>query len=161
VFQYLGRYTHRVAISNARLISIDDHEVVFRTRGDQTARLSPIDFTRRFLDHVLPPGVVKIRHFGLHASANVNGPLETARALLPPALPEAPSADAELRAGADGDPVELPPGDLGSLPWQSLLAALTTIDLDVCSACHARAVIRIPLPLNQAARPPPQIGDVS
>ena len=82
VYRYLGRYTHRVAISNPRLVSADDDAVVFRTRGPNTATLTPVEFIRRFLDHRLPRGFVKIRHRGLLAPANVNGSLARARALL-------------------------------------------------------------------------------
>ena len=53
-FCYRGRYTHRVAISNARLVSVDDQAVVFRTHGSDTASLSPTEFIGRFLQHVLP-----------------------------------------------------------------------------------------------------------
>jgi hypothetical protein len=86
VYRYLGRYTHRVAISNARLVSVDDQAVVFRTRGSDTASLSPTEFIGRFLQHVLPNQFVKIRHFGLMASGNVNTRLRHAATLLPRAI---------------------------------------------------------------------------
>jgi Putative transposase len=53
VYRYLGRYTHRVAISNSRLVSATDETVTFRTRGDQTATLPPLVFLSRFLQQVL------------------------------------------------------------------------------------------------------------
>jgi hypothetical protein len=68
VFRYLGRYTHRVGLSNRRLISFDARGVTFRTRGANTVTLSPDDFLRRFLQHVLPKRFVKIRHHGLMAA---------------------------------------------------------------------------------------------
>ena len=74
VIDYLGRYTHRVAISNNRLIALDDGFVTFRWRdyGDgnkqKTMRVTAEEFIRRFLSHVLPKGFRKIRHFGLFAS---------------------------------------------------------------------------------------------
>ncbi len=71
VVTYLGRYTHRVAISNSRLLDVTDERVVFRTRGDKTASLSVADFVSRFLLHVLPRRFVKIRHYGLFAAASV------------------------------------------------------------------------------------------
>src|SRR5205814_4786047 len=80
LFRYLGLYSHRVAISNRRLLHIDDYEVVFRTRGKHVCRLAPMEFMRRFLQHVLPRGFVKIRHFGLLAAGNVNTRLAAARA---------------------------------------------------------------------------------
>src|SRR5450432_768430 len=54
VYRYLGRYTHRVAISNTRLVALDDDTIVFRTRGRDTVSLAPLEFVRRFLEHVLP-----------------------------------------------------------------------------------------------------------
>jgi hypothetical protein len=74
VLQYLGRYTHRVAISNHRLVSLVDGQVTFRWRdsahGNEQKLLSlPVDeFLRRFLLHVLPKGFVRIRYFGLLAN---------------------------------------------------------------------------------------------
>jgi hypothetical protein len=82
VFRYLGRYTHRVGLSNRRLAAIDDRGVTFRTRGEQTVTLAPDEFLRRFLLHVLPKGFVKIRHHGLMAPSNVTTRLAAARRLL-------------------------------------------------------------------------------
>jgi hypothetical protein len=82
VFRYLGRYTHRVALSNHRLLAMDETGVTFATRGDATATLAPTAFLSRFLLHVLPPGFTKIRHYGLYAAGNVNTRLVTARKLL-------------------------------------------------------------------------------
>ena len=79
VIRYLGRYTHRVAISSSRLVSIDDDAIVLRTRDERTCRLDPAEFLRRFLLHVLAPGFRKIRHYGLLAPANVRTRLEAAR----------------------------------------------------------------------------------
>lgn len=81
VLRYLGRYTHRVAISTSRLLASDDAAVVFRTRGDRTCRLRPDEFIRRFLLHVLPGRFRKIRHYGLLAPANVNTRLVRAQQL--------------------------------------------------------------------------------
>ena len=69
VLKYLSRYTHRVAISNSRLISLKDGQVSFHWRNYRTDQvnvmtISAVEFLRRFLQHVLPPGFVKIRHFG-------------------------------------------------------------------------------------------------
>ncbi len=74
VLQYLGRYTHRVAISNHRLISLVDGQVIFRWRdsahhNEQKLMTLPLDeFLRRFLLHLLPKGFVRIRHFGILAN---------------------------------------------------------------------------------------------
>jgi hypothetical protein len=74
VIDYLGRYTHRIAISNNRLVSMEDGFVTFRWRDysddnkQKTMRIRAEEFIRRFLTHVLPSGFRKIRHFGLFAS---------------------------------------------------------------------------------------------
>jgi hypothetical protein len=76
VLKYLARYTHRVAISNGRLLSVENGRVRFRWRDSRhnnrnsTMELDGEEFIRRFLLHVLPAGFVKIRHFGLLASRN-------------------------------------------------------------------------------------------
>ena len=84
VLSYLGRYTHRVGIANSRLLDVGPGHVTFRTKGHGTATLHPVDFLRRFIQHVLPDGFHKIRHAGLYACAQPGGPLERARSLLPP-----------------------------------------------------------------------------
>jgi len=74
VLQYLGRYTHRVAISNHRLVSFTDGQVTFRWRdsahhNEQKLRTLSVDkFLRRFLLHILPQGFVRIRNFGFLAN---------------------------------------------------------------------------------------------
>ena len=76
VLKYLARYTHRVAISNGRLLSLENGQVRFRWRDSRhnnrssVMRLDAAEFIRRFLLHVLPAGFVKIRHFGLLANRN-------------------------------------------------------------------------------------------
>ena len=68
VVSYLGRYTHRVGISNSRLLYVTPTAVVFRTKGEGVASTTPVDFLQRFLLHLLPTGFHKIRHIGLYAS---------------------------------------------------------------------------------------------
>lgn len=91
VYRYLGRYTHRVAISNSRLISMRDGRVQFQYKDyadDQKNKqmsLSADEFLRRFLLHVLPKGFVRIRHYGLLASPNVKTKLKRCQWLLGPA----------------------------------------------------------------------------
>ena len=76
MLKYLARYTHRVAISNGRLLSLEQNQVRFRWRDSRhnnrssVMRLDAAEFIRRFLLHVLPAGFVKIRHFGLLANRN-------------------------------------------------------------------------------------------
>jgi hypothetical protein len=94
VFAYLSRYTHRVAISNSRLISADPSGVTFkykdyRIEGPErykTMTLKPGEFIRRFLMHVLPKGFHRIRHYGLLA----NGGVTRARALIAAAARDDP-----------------------------------------------------------------------
>ena len=74
MLQYLGRYTHRVAISNHRLVAFSDGRVTFRWRDSthqnqqRLLTLSVDEFLRRFLRHILPKGFVRIRHFGFLAN---------------------------------------------------------------------------------------------
>jgi len=76
VVKYLGRYTHRIAISNNRIVSMDEHTVTITvkdrkcTNQIRTLTLEGVEFIRRFLMHVLPKGFVKIRHYGLLANRN-------------------------------------------------------------------------------------------
>jgi len=97
VLAYLARYTHRVAISNRRLIAADNHGVTFRYKDyrakgrtrHKTMTLAPTEFLRRFLLHVLPRGFHRIRHVGLFANARRKDNLARLRALLQ-ATPAAP-----------------------------------------------------------------------
>ena len=90
VLAYLSRYTHRVAISNRRLLALDERGVTFRWKDyraagrtrHKTMRLSAEEFMRRFLLHVLPGGFHRIRHYGLLANARRKCNLATARTLL-------------------------------------------------------------------------------
>ena len=94
VLEYLGRYTHRVAISNERIVGLDGDEVLFRVRADaasgrkHTIRLNAVDFIDRFLMHVLPTGFKRIRHYGLLAPARKARRLALARAALAVPAPD-------------------------------------------------------------------------
>jgi hypothetical protein len=66
--------------------------MVFRTRGRQVCRLEPLEFIRRFLQHILPRGFVKLRHYGLLAAGNINTKLAVARALLEASVPATATA---------------------------------------------------------------------
>lgn len=99
IYRYLGRYTHRVGISDPRLVAITDGEVTFRTRGTDRVTLTHREFIRRLLTHVLPSGFHKIRQYGLYAGANVHTRLMQARgALPPPPAPAEPAAKTGLEA---------------------------------------------------------------
>jgi hypothetical protein len=88
VLKYLARYTHRVAISNRRLVAMEDGEVKFhwkdyaRGGGQKTMTLKATEFIRRFLLHVLPSGFVRIRHYGFLANRVCQEKLALCRALL-------------------------------------------------------------------------------
>jgi DNA-directed RNA polymerase subunit RPC12/RpoP len=82
IVTYLGLYTHRVAISNTRLLSVSDASVTFRTRGEGSCTIPPDEFIRRFLLPLLPKQFVKIRHNRLLAPGNVNTRLRRATELL-------------------------------------------------------------------------------
>lgn len=88
VLKYLARYTHRVAISNGRLLSIDQGQVRFRWRDSKdnnsikAMTLDAVEFIRRFLLHILPSNFVKIRHFGFLANRNRSVRLAQCRQLL-------------------------------------------------------------------------------
>jgi hypothetical protein len=125
IVNYLGRYTHRVAISSSRLLSITDDKIVFRTRGEKTCSLTPEEFLRRFLLHVLPYQFFKIRHYGLLAPANVHTRLLRAQHLLGP-LPAAPlvetapplplSAAASTTKTTPGSQADTPPVEAANDP---------------------------------------------
>jgi len=87
VVEYLGRYTHRVAISNNRIVNIDNGQVSFKWRDYddrnrwKTMSLPTVEFIRRFLMHILPPRFMKIRHYGLLANRDKSTRLELCKRL--------------------------------------------------------------------------------
>jgi hypothetical protein len=114
VLRYLSRYTHRIAISNRRLISADETGVTFKYKDyriDGPARyktmtLAPHEFIRRFLIHVLPKGFHRIRHYGLLASGTRAANLAHARKLL--AMPPRPKEPETADTAAADEPRGLP-----------------------------------------------------
>jgi hypothetical protein len=135
VLRYLGRYTHRVGISNQRMVSMsDDGLVTFRTKEGKTVTLPGEDFLARFVDHVLPKHYVKIRHVGLMAASHVNTKLACARELLTVPAPAPPPAN----------PV---------MTWIDALLAIAGLDVLRCPICGGPVVGR---PLPEPTRPPPQ-----
>jgi len=126
VLDYLGRYTHRVALSNDRILSVQNGQVTlsYRDRKDgdkkKTVSLEAHEFIRRFLLHVLPDGFMRIRHFGLLANRSKKQTLAQCRELLKldAALPEIPKKSAI-----------------------DLLRELTGIDLSRCPSCHQGTMI--------------------
>jgi hypothetical protein len=151
VFKYLGLYTHRVGISNRRLISMDDNGICFATKDGNTVTVAPQEFIRRFLLHVLPPSFAKIRHYGLMASSNSTSKLEVARHLI------------ELEHGSKADYTQdNQPADNATAQntdWRERLRKLTGLDLSLCPACKKGRTIRYSLNgipyYNNAQRAPP------
>jgi hypothetical protein len=131
VLEYLSRYTHRVAISNDRLLSVANGQVRFQwrdyTHGQhlQTMTLAADEFLRRFLLHVLPGGFVRIRHFGFLANRGRRAKLAVCRTLLAVAPPTPPSPETVA----------------------TLMHRLTGVDITQCPVCrvgrlHVLAVFR-------------------
>ena len=120
--EYLGRYTHRVAIANQRLLAIDDDAVTFQWKDYRHANqvknmtVDAEEFIRRFLLHTLPPGFQRIRHFGLLSNHHRRQALEHCRRL--------------LCAGA-GALLPNPRRD-----YKELYLALTGRPLDLCPKCN-------------------------
>ncbi len=111
VLKYLARYTSRVAISNSRLLSLENGRVTFEWKdyadGNQskTMTLDAVEFIRRFLLHVLPSGFVRIRHFGFLANRNRKEKLVLCRSLLP-ARQTASEPSARSPSGRDSKTAE-------------------------------------------------------
>jgi hypothetical protein len=141
VLAYLSRYTHRVAISNSRLIALDEHGVTFkwkdyrvkigskgRTRH-KTMTLEPGEFMRRFLLHVLPGGFHRIRHYGLLANGSRKASLNLAREIL--------NAPAVAAMPADGGDLTIPPPTFVCWHCGCAMVILQTFTRGNCPAIRA------------------------
>jgi predicted RNA-binding Zn-ribbon protein involved in translation (DUF1610 family) len=150
-YHYLSRYSHRVAISNQRLVSLAQGKVSFRARDNsrpghqRLVTITAPEFIRRFLRHVLPPRFVKIRHYGLMAPSNARTKLEKARALL---SLQTPGALAEPKNREHDTPSD-------TNTWQDMLRALTGLDLTLCPNCGQGRIIRTKLTGKETAPAPP------
>jgi hypothetical protein len=139
VFAYLSRYTHKVAISNQRLVRMIDGSVTFLARDNRntakkrTVTVTAQEFIRRFLLHVLPAGFIKIRHYGLMASCNAKTKLEIARKLLQERHSKPPNTHA----------VSIPCQPART--WQEIFLQVTGVDLTACPQCGKGRLIRQPL----------------
>ena len=128
VFNHLGRYTHRIAISNHRIVDVAGGKVTFSWKDyadgckKKLMTLDAVEFLRRFLLHVLPSGFVRIRHYGLCASSNVNTKLMAARRLLEPSTEATPPSKPEPESTE-------PP------PWWERFLEQTGIDVMACPSC--------------------------
>lgn len=134
VFRYLGRYTHRIAISNHRILAISDDSVTFATRHGEKKTLPADVFLKRFLQHVVPQRYVRIRHYGLCAPANVHSRLERARQLLEQGKGVTPR---RLRETPEQD-------------FRVLLIEVSGVDLRICPACSSHSLQRAALPSSRA-----------
>jgi hypothetical protein len=138
VLEYLSRYTHRTAIGNERIRCISDQEVAFTVRandkgGKRLVRLPGEEFVRRFMLHVLPTGIKRIRHYGVLASSCKGVKLNAARQALQMPLPNAQAMECA----------------------QGFMARVAKIDLGLCPCCKVgRLQVTAVLP-GQARLPTP------
>lgn len=147
VLDYVGRYTHRLAISNHRLLAIDDDLVQFRYKdyrdpaAQKTMTLTAADFIRRFLVHVLPAGFQRVRYFGFLGNRYRRAKLTRCRQLL-------------------GMPTPAPtPGDARpSHEYRDVYERLTGTSLRICPVCREGHMLVID---QIVALTQPQIPDSS
>jgi len=146
VLDYLGRYTHRVAISNHRITGVTDTTVSFNYRDRRgggkklTATLAGVEFIRRFLLHVLPSGFMRIRHFGFLANRCKAANLERCRIL--------------LRQPTD-------PPQRRKLTVSEWLLEVTGVEIDRCPSCGKKALTRSRIPRRSPRRSPYVTPDTS
>lgn len=138
VIRYLGQYTHRIAISNYRLVSLEDEFVIFKVRDKKNPgkknlmKLHVVEFMRRFLLHVLPKGYVRIRHYGILGSRPKKTKLAAIRVILGVTIKVCSRLDES---------------------WKDLLKKITGIDADQCPKCQKGKMVEIfmlPLQFNSA-----------
>jgi hypothetical protein len=145
VLEYLSRYTHRVALSNERLLSMDEHSVCFRYKDyarasrSRVMTLQPQEFIRRFLLHVLPRHFVRVRHYGLLGSRGKKHALAQCRAALEQPSPEPAPAPESIDAF-----------------WSRIAA----VDLRTCSHCGVghMVLVQVLAAHHPPARAPPSQG---
>jgi len=139
VLEYLGRYTHRVAISNNRILSLDNGIVTFsyRDRSDDNKvkelRLPVEEFIRRFLLHILPNGFMKIRYFGFLAHTNKRKSIPLLRQLI-------------------GSSAELPEKTEETV--QEMMVRLTGVDISICPKCKKgkmKIIKELPIPASDTS----------
>lgn len=142
VLDYLGRYTHRVALSNDRILAVSGGRVTFQWRDyrgkekyrSRTMTLTAHEFIRRFLIHVLPPGFRRIRHFGFLANRFRKEKLALCRKLLENPVTDLLPAPAQLRRRT---------------------ASHAEPEIPRCPKCRTGMLIRVPLPEYRWPRRPP------
>ena len=140
VLDYVGRYTHRIAISNNRLLDIEGGQVSFRykdyrNQGQQkTMTLSAEEFIRRFLLHVLPHGFHRIRYYGFQGNRYRKEKLEHCRQLLGMPIPEGPTESSETR------------------DYRDRCEELNGVSLRICPVCRRGHMVLIDT-LEDSSRP--------
>jgi hypothetical protein len=139
VLEYLARYTHRVAIANSRITTLQDGMVTFKINNRKQNRteqvtITAVEFIRRFLLHSLPRGFVRIRHYGFLANRNRAANLNAIRQLMESSVP--------------------PEKQLTSV--KEMMLKLTGIDITVCPCCNkGRMQMVVEIPKRRA--PPPNL----
>jgi hypothetical protein len=142
VLKYLGRYTHRVAIANERIVGMDEGRVTFLYRDAADHNLmkrmsvETFEFIRRFLLHILPDGFMKIRHYGILCNRHRKAKLARCKELLG-------VNEGELRQAETAE------------TWRAMLLRITGIDLSVCPACGQGKMITIERLPPACSRGPP------
>lgn len=142
VVDYLGRYTHRVAISNDRILSLEGDQVSFRYRDYadggkiKTMPLHAFEFIRRFLLHILPEGFVKIRHYGILSNRNKATRLRRCRQL----------PGVSIHNEKEKEP---------KTTWEDLLYRLTGVDPGTCPRCGIGRMVLKEILHPQTNRSPP------
>jgi hypothetical protein len=142
VMDYLGRYTHRVALSNDRLVKLEDNQVTFRWRDSadnnkiKFLTLEAFEFIRRFLLHVLPNQFVKIRYYGIMSHRSRKTKLSRCKKL--------------LGVAASEETKEVPKES-----WQDLLTRITGMDSTICPHCGKGKMIQREILLPQHNGRPP------
>lgn len=137
VLQYLGRYTHRVAISNNRILKVDNEKVIFKWRDyrdrnkEKTMSLKPEEFIRRFTMHILPDRFVKIRHYGI--LGNRNKKLKFKRCI---------------------EIFRIKPKEDDNLSSAELFFKFTGIEIGKCKHCEKGKLIKIKKVMPRIASPP-------
>jgi hypothetical protein len=143
VIDYLGRYTHRVAITNDRIIRLKDDRITFtyRDRRDndkiKAMTLDAFEFIRRFLCHVLPEGFMKIRHYGILSNRNRNDKVVICKKILGVVVGDSDQSDEKES-------------------WEDLLLRVAGIDPRVCPYCKKGKMIRKEKLLPGRERDPPK-----
>jgi hypothetical protein len=126
IINYLGRYTHRVAISNNRILGMEDKQVLFRWKNyakcgrQEVMKLNSVEFIRRFLLHVLPKGFCKIRYYGIFSARNRKHILPLCR----------------IAFGRFATKYRL-----SGLSWQEVLFLVTGVDVSICPLCKSGKMI--------------------